>query len=872
MNGVPGPARAAQQHSIDRPAPTRASKRPRAEPAGPRSDDTVVHELDRMADRVGASRAQQIIGPGERLGSALQARMETRLGVPVGTARIHREPAAARVAAALGVAAFTLGEHVVLAGAMSNSDPHGAYVLAHELAHTVQQSGAARSTGHPGRTVPDGPEERGADLAARGLVPPARGARLAIAAAPGPSPPASRPFAELWPLFQRASYQTDRPRATALAKELAIASSSSEDLVLHGIDVVVWLQRNGEEATADRLLEDVRSAWMLRAVSAGVTLPSRSTLSWNASDPRTLIALGEEAARNERHDDAFHFFGVANEILSFYALEASARRGSELADENAEAARRQRVGAGDASRKAVENSYARVLQYADLEDVYASMREIYGFYHVLEREALEQGDAARAASLRQRATALHETLTEKFSWSQAQPPGPMSQQILTPVEIAEVSYTDTPKGPGLTLHGANSAETDLTELPGLPSSKEVGNNIQVQNLGALQHALTAQTEFQAEIARRPEIRKAFGGTPIDLQDTRTRQRVWRIMYGTFKAAGPGALGSLMALVGRYLKAFTIHTTFNVRDWGTSYLDSKMPTDLAGRTEQDCGVYALTVAWDVFQTVRQADAKLDVDFTLVTMLEHVTLVISDRSTGEFYVVSNDEVSPAHTGDPLTQIAPIYGAVRGLDYTVGPAVTVDLGSTRDAPQRFHDGAWSRYLASVDWGLDVDEAASAVKDPSATSPADPQADPTRSRYKTFYQDQELFDHAVAALDTQVDALRPAADDPAKLGLALAPLADRARVLVVGFASLGPGVGLVSPSASTRALLRNHRKFLFTQAQGHTVYPLARVALAVMRLKALGGVTTAAEDDVAAFCVGEPELKREMDSFQQAGGPTPF
>ena len=345
------------------------------------------------------------------------------------------------------------------------------------------------------------------------------------------------------------------------------------------------------------------------------------------------------------------------------------------------------------------------------------------------------------------------------------------------------------------------------------------------------------------------------------------------MYGTFKAAGPGALGALMGLVGRYLKAFTIHTTFNVRDWGTSYLDSRMPTDLAGRAEQDCGVYALTVAWDVYQTVKQADARLAVDFTLVTMLEHVTLVIRDTSTGEFYVVSNDEVSPAHTGDPLTQIAPIYGAVRGLDYTVGPAVSLDLGSTRDAPRRFHDEAWSRYLASVDWGLDVDAPASGGKTPApASATGDQQADPAQSRYTTFYRDQQLFDHAVGVLDTQIDALRSAANDRAKLEVALAPLAERAHVLVAGFASLGPGVGLVSPSASTRALLRNHRKFLFTQATGHTVYPLARVALAVQHFRSLGGATTAAEDEVAAFCAGVPELKREMDAFQQAGGAQPF
>ena len=90
----------------------------------------------------------------------------------------------------------------------------------------------------------------------------------------------------------------------------------------------------------------------------------------------------------------------------------------------------------------------------------------------------------------------------------------------------------------------------------------------------------------------------------------------------------------MALIGRYLQAFTVHTGYNVRDWGTSYLDTEMPTDLAGRAERDCGVYALTVAWDVYQTVKRGDPKLDVTFYLVTMLEHVTLVITDKSTGSF----------------------------------------------------------------------------------------------------------------------------------------------------------------------------------------------------------------------------------------------
>jgi hypothetical protein len=33
---------------------------------------------------------------------------------------------------------------------------------------------------------------------------------------------------------------------------------------------------------------------------------------------------------------------------------------------------------------------------------------------------------------------------------------------------------------------------------------------------------------------------------------------------------------------RYLKAYTYHTSFNVRDFGENYLDSPMPTEPTGR--------------------------------------------------------------------------------------------------------------------------------------------------------------------------------------------------------------------------------------------------------------------------------------------------
>ena len=142
-----------------------------------------------------------------------------------------------------------------------------------------------------------------------------------------------------------------------------------------------------------------------------------------------------------------------------------------------------------------------------------------------------------------------------------------------------------------------------------------------------------------------------------------------------------------------------------------------------------------------------------------MLEHVTLIITDKSTNEYYVVNNDEVSPSQKGDPLEQIAPKYGAIRGLAYTVGPAMTMGLGSTKDPKQKFHDDAWTRYLASVDWGLHLE----IPPDVKKLEKSDPEAFAQKAlaiqkvRYEKFYADQEAFDREIKKLDPLVDALAP-------------------------------------------------------------------------------------------------------------------
>jgi hypothetical protein len=79
--------------------------------------------------------------PGQPLDDATRADMEPRFGADFSAVRIHTDVPAQRAAAALDAAAFTLGADVFFAANTWNpTSPGGRQLLAHELAHTVQQS------------------------------------------------------------------------------------------------------------------------------------------------------------------------------------------------------------------------------------------------------------------------------------------------------------------------------------------------------------------------------------------------------------------------------------------------------------------------------------------------------------------------------------------------------------------------------------------------------------------------------------------------------------------------------------------------------------------------------------------------------------
>ena len=82
--------------------------------------------------------------PGRPLDAGTRAFMEPRFGHDFSAVRVHTDDIAARSAQAIGANAYTAGTHVAFgAGLFAPSAQAGQRMLAHELAHVVQQADAA---------------------------------------------------------------------------------------------------------------------------------------------------------------------------------------------------------------------------------------------------------------------------------------------------------------------------------------------------------------------------------------------------------------------------------------------------------------------------------------------------------------------------------------------------------------------------------------------------------------------------------------------------------------------------------------------------------------------------------------------------------
>jgi hypothetical protein len=131
----------------------------KAGPGGPRQPDS-------------PAAVRQQLGGGASLPADVRGRMESAFGHDFSRVRVHADAGADRLATGLNAHAFTIGGDVAFAaGTYRPGTPAGDALIAHELAHVVQQAGAGPETGS---TQVSGSEYRAleddADRASVGVV------------------------------------------------------------------------------------------------------------------------------------------------------------------------------------------------------------------------------------------------------------------------------------------------------------------------------------------------------------------------------------------------------------------------------------------------------------------------------------------------------------------------------------------------------------------------------------------------------------------------------------------------------------------------------------------------------------------------------
>jgi hypothetical protein len=164
--------------------------------AGNRAVSDLVASGEGHGAATGAPIAAQMVlnRDGQPLEPQTRAFMEERFGEDFSQVRVHTDAVAADSAAALGASAYTVGQQVVFGqGRFDPGSQTGRQLLAHELAHTIQQGRG----GPPPTLEADSPLEQSADRAATKILQGGGGVRVEGASAPGiardtPKPPVPR--------------------------------------------------------------------------------------------------------------------------------------------------------------------------------------------------------------------------------------------------------------------------------------------------------------------------------------------------------------------------------------------------------------------------------------------------------------------------------------------------------------------------------------------------------------------------------------------------------------------------------------------------------------------------------------------------------
>jgi hypothetical protein len=182
--------------------------------------------------------------PGAPLPNDVRTRFETSLSADLSEVRLHTGDESAAAARSVGAKAYTIGNDIHFArGQYAPADPFGVHLLAHEVAHTVQQSGGSPEPRAKLEVTSAGDAvEQAADAAADRMLAgaPARldGASRSIArepdagAAPAPTPMVSCDGPDYWSMKQDADASAPLVQAFVAAdgEQYGVAAAYGIDL------------------------------------------------------------------------------------------------------------------------------------------------------------------------------------------------------------------------------------------------------------------------------------------------------------------------------------------------------------------------------------------------------------------------------------------------------------------------------------------------------------------------------------------------------------------------------------------------------------------------------------------------------------------
>ena len=166
-----------------------------------------------------AAATRVLESPGAPLDPPLRRSLEPRAGYDLSRVRIHTDAGAADAASAIGAQAFALGAHVVFgAGRFEPANGRGRRVLAHEIAHVVQQARRPPRLDAPLVAADDAAEREAARFASSLTAPQPREAPRALVQREPTRPRAATGSESIADLERQTGGSTGKVTAGSLAR------------------------------------------------------------------------------------------------------------------------------------------------------------------------------------------------------------------------------------------------------------------------------------------------------------------------------------------------------------------------------------------------------------------------------------------------------------------------------------------------------------------------------------------------------------------------------------------------------------------------------------------------------------------------------